>query len=86
MIRDAPGAELEQRKTKLIAEQGDMPDCKAERIIRGSAEWMDRLRMGCEARSKANLIKVQLEYIKLKHSEWIMHNAAERRELINRGF
>ena len=41
----------------------------------------------CKARSKANLLKVQLEYIKLKHSEWIMHNAAARkeRELINRG-
>jgi hypothetical protein len=87
LLEETKGAELEERKIKLIAEQGDMPDNKAERIVRGSPEWMDRLRMGCEARSKANLLKVQLKYIEIKHSEWLMHNAAARkeRELINRG-
>ena len=39
------------------------------------------------ARAQANLLKAKLEYIKIKHSEWLMHNAAARqeRQLINRG-
>jgi hypothetical protein len=41
----------------------------------------------CEARAQANLLKAKLEYHKIKHSEWLMHNAAARqeRQLINRG-
>jgi hypothetical protein len=36
---------------------------------------MDRVKMGCDAGAKANLLRVQLEYI---HSEWISHNANSR--------
>jgi hypothetical protein len=44
LLEETKGAELEERKIKLISDQGDMPDNKAERLIKGSAEWMDRLR------------------------------------------
>jgi hypothetical protein len=41
----------------------------------------------CKARAQSNRLKAKLKYIKIKHSECLMHNAAARqeRQLINRG-
>jgi hypothetical protein len=80
LVEETKSTELEQRTTKLMAEKGDMPDNKAERLVKGSPEWIDRIRMGCDARAKANLLRVQLEYIRMRHSEWISHDANSRQE------
>jgi hypothetical protein len=34
-----------------------------------------------EARKKANLLKVQLEYLRMRHSEWQSHEASKRAEM-----
>ena len=87
LFEELKTADLEQRKTKLIEAHGDMADNRAERVVKTSPEWEQRIRQMCEARAQANLLKAKLEYIKIKHSEWLMHNAAARqeRQLINRG-
>ena len=64
-----------------------MADNRAERMVKAPPEWEQRIRQMCEARAQANLLKAKLEYHKIKHSEWLMHNVAARqeRQLINRG-
>ena len=58
--------ELEQRKTKLIEAYGDMADNRAERMVKASPEWMDRITMGWDARAKASLLRARLEYIHMR--------------------
>ena len=76
---DADGAEslleemkttaLEQRKSDLIAERGDMPDNKAERLVKSGKSWSDYICEMVEARTKANRLKLQLEYLRMKERE-----------------
>ena len=62
-------AMLEQMKTNLIAERGDMPDNKAERIVKSGSEWEDWVRKMSEAKKKANLLKAQMDWIKMKERQ-----------------
>jgi hypothetical protein len=51
-----------------------------ERMAKGSPEWADYIAKTVEARTAANLKRVQLEYIRMKHSEWISGDANARAE------
>ncbi len=61
--------------------QGDMPVSRAEMIVKASSEWSDYIKMMVEAREKAALLKVQLEYIRMKFSEWQSNEATRRAEM-----
>ena len=52
-----------------------MPENRAERLVRSSQEWAE-----CQARAKANELKVELEYIGMRHSEWQSAQANARGE------
>lgn len=71
---------LAKMKSKVMAERGDMPDARAERIVKSSLEWEAYIRDMCAARSKALKLKVQLDVIRMKHSEWIGRDANARAE------
>lgn len=72
---------LEQMKTKLIAAQGDMPDNKAERLVKSGEEWEEYIRNMCANRARANLLKAQMRYIDFRFSEWQSANATNRAEM-----
>ena len=57
-----------------------MPYNRAEATVKGSAEWMDYLTEMVEARKRANLCKVKMEWIRMKFSEWQSLNANARQE------
>ena len=76
---------LEETKSaflaKLMAGQGDMPVSKAEMKVKASDEWSDYIGKMVRAREQAALLKAQLEYIRMKFSEWQSANATHRAEM-----
>ena len=82
---DSAANMLEETKSavlaKRMAELGDMPVSRAEMSVKASHDWHDYIRSMVEAREKATLLKVQLEYIKMKFYEWQSMNATRRAEM-----
>ena len=69
LLEEMKTTALEQRKSDLIAERGDMPDNKAERLVKSGKSWADYICEMVEARTKANRLKLQLEYLRMKERE-----------------
>jgi len=84
---DADGAAsmLEETKSavlsKMMVDLGDMPVSKAEMQVKASEAWRDHITQMVEARSQASLLKVQMEYIRMKFHEWQSHAANRRAEM-----
>ncbi len=81
---DAAASILEDTKSAVMAERvvalGDMAVNKAEATVRASPEWRQHVEAVCNARRAANRLKVQLEYLRMKFSEWQSHEATKRTE------
>lgn len=71
---------LEKMKNDLIARDGPMPDNTATRLAKCDAAWEQYVREMCKHRADANRLKVQMEYIRMKHSEWQSAEATARAE------
>lgn len=82
---DAAANLLEETKSAVLSQRmlalGDMPVSKAEMKIKASDEWMEHIEKICEARKQSNLKKVQLEYLRMRHTEWNVINANARHEM-----
>jgi hypothetical protein len=81
---DAAANLLEETKSAVLAQmmvaKGDMPVSRAEMLVKASEDWDKHIKKMVEARKEANLLKLQLEYIRLRHSEWMSENANQRAE------
>jgi len=81
---DAGASILEDTKSAVLSERmqalGDIPVSKAEAIVKASAEWRDHVEKMVNARKLANRLKVQMEYLRMKFSEWQSHEATKRTE------
>ena len=82
---DAAASLLEETKSAVLARmmsaQGDMPVNRAELNVKSSEEWMEFITNMVKAREKAALLKVQLEYIRMRFNEWQSHAANRRAEM-----
>lgn len=82
---DAAASLLEESKSsflaKMMSEHGDMPVSRAEMNVKASVEWQEYIRAMVEARQKAALLKVQLEYIRMRFSEEQSYEATKRAEM-----
>lgn len=82
---DAAANLLEETKSavlaKLMAQQGDVAVNRAEMNVKSGKEWNDFLTNMIEARKGATLLKVKLEYIRMKFMEWQSDNATKRAEM-----
>lgn len=72
---------LEQMKTRLIKASGPMPNNTAERIVKSSPDWEQYIRDMCKHKTAANRFKVQMEYLRMRHREWIGADATARAEM-----
>ena len=76
---------LEETKTLVLAQRmkalGDMPVSKAEMTVKASPEWEDFILKMVNARTQANLKKFQLEFLRMRASEWQSENANKRAEM-----
>lgn len=81
---DAGATLLEDTKSAVLSERmqalGDMAVSKAEAIVKASPEWRDHVTKTVEARKLSNRLKVQMEYLRMKFSEWQSHEATKRTE------
>lgn len=75
---------LEETKTSVLSQRmkalGDVPAAHAERDVKASPEWHDFIKEMVDARSAANRLKVQLEFIRMKFSEQQSFEATARAE------
>jgi len=76
---------LEETKTAVLSQkmaaQGDMPVSSAERNVKASHEWRDFIASMVEARTVANRLKVQLEFIRMQSHEQQSFEATRRAEM-----
>lgn len=72
---------LEKIKSDLISRDGPMADNTATRLAKCSEDWEEYLREMCANRATANRLKVQLEYLRMKFSEWQSAAATARAEM-----
>lgn len=81
---DSAASLLEESKSatlaRMMAAHGDIPVSKAEMFVKASSEWSGYIAEMVEARKKASVLKVQLEYIRMKHSEQQSYEATARAE------
>lgn len=82
---EAAASILEDTKSAVLAQKmaalGDMAVNKAEMTVKGSAEWDEHVRKIIDARKQANLLKVQLEYLRMKSGEQASYEATKRAEM-----
>lgn len=75
LLEDCKSAVMAQKQAAL---GGDLPVNRAEQIVKASADWYEHLEKIVEARRIANLAKVQLEYIRMRHMEQVNQEANHR--------
>ena len=66
---------------RMMAGQGDMPVNRAELNVKSSEEWFEFVTNMVKAREEAALLKVQMEYIRMRFNEWQSHAANRRAEM-----
>ncbi len=76
---------LEESKTSVLSQRikalGDIPHNRAERDVKASPAWQEYITSMVNERGRANLLKVKLEYIRMKFQEWNSANADKRVEM-----
>jgi len=80
LLEDTKSALLSERVQNLIRSEPGMAINRAEAAVKASDEWKDWIGEMVEARKKANLLKVQMEYLRMKFTEWNSHEATKRTE------
>jgi hypothetical protein len=60
---------------------GDMPVSKAEMNVKASEEWTDHVTKMVKARERANLLKVKMEWLRMRFNEWQSAEATKRAEM-----
>ena len=66
---------------RMMSAQGDMPVNRAELNVKSSEEWFEFVTNMVKAREEAALLKVQMEYIRMRFNEWQSHAANRRAEM-----
>jgi len=80
LLEDTKSALLSERVQNLIRSEPGMAINRAEAAVKASDEWKDWIGEMVDARKKANLLKVQMEYLRMKFTEWNSHEATKRTE------
>lgn len=82
---EAAASLLEDTKSAVLSQQmlalGEMPVSKAEMLTKANPEWVEHVKKIVEARAAANLLKVQLEYLRMRSSEQASAEASKRAEM-----
>lgn len=81
---DAAANLLEETKSAFLSQMmlqcGNVPVSKAEMTVKGSREWEEFIDKMVVARKEANFLKVKMEFLRMKFSEWNNAEANKRAE------
>jgi len=72
---------LEKIKADIIGRSNDMADNAATRMAKCTEDWQNYLKEMCGNRARANKLRVQMEYLRMRHREWIGADANARAEM-----
>lgn len=79
---DSAASGLEELKSSKLSEwimaEGDMAVNRAEALVKGSQRWRDYIQSMVDARTAANHAKVDMEFLRMKHREWVGEDANNR--------
>jgi hypothetical protein len=82
--QDAAARMLEEGKTTYLAQRkaalGDIPDSRAETQVKASEEWADYIKKMVRAKTQANKARIEMEFMKMRFSEWQSAEANMRAE------
>ena len=82
---DAAANLLEETKSAVLSQKmnalGDMAVSKAEMQVKASPDWTDHVTRMVKAREVANLLKVKMEWMRMRFSEWQSAEANKRAEM-----
>lgn len=82
---DAAANMLEDTKSAVLSEMlqahADKPVNKGEALVKASPEWRAHVMKIVEARRKANQLKVEMEFMRMKFSENQSSEASKRAEM-----
>lgn len=81
LFEDTKSAFLSSRIQDLIRQEPGIALNRAEAAVKASDNWQEWVSDMVEARKKANLLKVQMEYLRMKFHEWQSHEASKRAEM-----
>ena len=75
---------LEETKSAVLSKMmlalGEKSVAAAEMKVKASDKWYNHVKKIVDARAEADLRKVQMEYVRMKFSEWQSNDANSRRE------
>ena len=81
---EAAASLLEDLKSAFLAEQmqqhASLPINRAEQMVKSSRAWRDYIEKMVGARKSANKAKVQMEYLRMRATEWQSEEANRRME------
>jgi hypothetical protein len=80
LLESTKSAVFSQRVNTLMEATPKLSTAKAETMVRASMEWWDHVRKIVAARKHANLLRVDVRVIEMKHREWISDDANKRAE------
>ncbi len=82
---DAAATILEETKSAVLSQMmvklGDIPVSRAEMQVKASPEWKDHIDRMVKAREAANLLKVKMEWLRMRFGEWQSQEATKRAEM-----
>jgi hypothetical protein len=82
---DAAASLLEETKSAVLARMmstyGDIPVSRAEMNAKASSAWLEHINKMVEAREKASMFKVRMEYTRMRFYEWQSMEASKRAEM-----
>jgi DNA polymerase III gamma/tau subunit len=81
LLEETKSAQLSSMVAKVIGENKDLAHNAAERTVKASKDWSDLVQAIVEARRKANLAKVAVEYIRMRSREQESYEATKRAEM-----
>jgi DNA polymerase III gamma/tau subunit len=81
LLEETKSAQLSSMVAAVIGANPELAHNAAERTVKAGKEWKDTVEAIVEARRKANLAKVAVEYIRMKHSENQSYQATKRAEM-----
>lgn len=72
---------LSSLKTKVIGDDPKMSEAKAERLVKSGEEWWSYIAQMVSDRNEANKRKINMDYLRMRHSEEMSFDASKRAEM-----
>jgi len=78
LLEETKSAVLSDMVTEMLSKNISMAVNRAEALVKSSSRWRAFVTEMVELRRKANMAKVEMEYIRMRHSEEMSQEATHR--------